>query len=151
MRRNWKELALFLVIPSFLLAAPTSPPTVTHIAAAQVEGAFAKGSPLLKTAGYKIHASRREKPGLAEVHTRDTDIVYVLQGTATLITGGTLMEGKPIAAEEIRGTSIGGGDTTQLVKGDVVVIPAGVPHQFVQVTNPFLYYVVKVDAEGSKR
>jgi hypothetical protein len=53
--------------------------------------------PLLETAGYKIHASRREGPGMAEVHVRDTDIVYVLEGTATVVTGGDVMEGRETA------------------------------------------------------
>ena len=51
--------------------------------------AFAKGKPLIEATDYKIHASRRDGPGIAEIHTRDTDIAYVLQGSATLVTGGT--------------------------------------------------------------
>jgi quercetin dioxygenase-like cupin family protein len=51
---------------------------------------------------------------------------------------------KNTAPDEFRGQSISGGDTRQLKKGDVIIIPAGVPHWFKEVTNPFLYYVVKV-------
>ena len=47
---------------------------------------------------YMVHASRREKPGMAEVHTMDADIVYVLDGTATLVTGG-----KPVTPNDRRG------------------------------------------------
>ena len=53
-----------------------------------VAAAFAKGQPMIEVRDYKIHASRREGPGMVEVHTRDTDIAYVLQGSATLVTGG---------------------------------------------------------------
>jgi glc operon protein GlcG len=49
-----------------------------------------------------------------------------------------------IGPEELRGTGIQGGETRQLVPGEVVVIPNGVPHWFKQVQGPFLYYVVKV-------
>ncbi len=73
----------------------------------------------------------------------DADIVYVLDGTATLVTGGTAVNSKPIAADEFRGERIDGGETRLLSKGDVIIIPAGVPHWFKEVTNPFLYYVVK--------
>jgi len=110
----------------------------------RVEAAFAKGMPLVEVADYKIHASRREGPGIAEIHTRDTDIAYVLQGSATLLTGGTALGLKEIAPEELRGTGIQGGETRRLTVGDVVVIPNGVPHWFKEVQAPFVYYVVKV-------
>jgi quercetin dioxygenase-like cupin family protein len=91
-----------------------------------------------------VHASRREKPGQAEIHTKDTDVIYVLDGTATFVTGGEAVDTKEIAANELRGSSIRNGQTRQIAKGDVIVVPTGVPHQFLEVTNPFLYYVVKV-------
>jgi quercetin dioxygenase-like cupin family protein len=92
---------------------------------------------------YMVHASRREKPGMAEIHTRDADIVYVLDGTATLVTGGTAIDAKVTETDELRGSSISGGEMRQLRKGDVIIVPAGVPHWFKEVSNPFLYYVVK--------
>ena len=110
----------------------------------QVKAAFAKGMPMIEVGDYKIHASRREGPGMAEIHTRDTDIAYVLQGSATLVTGGTAVDVKSIGPEELRGSAIQGGETRQLAVGDVVVIPNGVPHWFKEVKPPFLYYVVKV-------
>ena len=110
----------------------------------EVQAAFAKGMPLIEVGDYKIHASRREGPGMAEIHTRDTDIAYVIHGSATLVTGGTAVGVKETAAEELRGTAIQGGETRQLEVGDVVVIPNGVPHWFKEVKAPFLYYVVKV-------
>jgi len=110
----------------------------------EVQTAFAKGRPLVEVGDYKIHASRREGPGMAEIHTRDTDIAYVIRGSATLVTGGTAVGVKETAPEELRGTAIQGGETRQLEVGDVVVIPNGVPHWFKEVQAPFLYYVVKV-------
>lgn len=93
---------------------------------------------------YMVHASRREGPGMVEVHTKDTDILYVLKGTATVVTGGTMIDGKPIASDEIRGKEIVGGETRKLEPGDAMIIPNGVPHWFRDVQAPFLYYVVKV-------
>jgi len=121
---------------------------VTVIAHDRVAAAFAQGIPLIETDDYKIHASRREAPGVAEIHTRDTDIAYVIHGSATLVTGGTAVGVKETAAEELRGTAIQGGETRQLEVGDVVVIPNGVPHWFKEVQAPFLYYVVKVRQAG---
>ena len=140
-------LALVLAA-AFLLTAGTQPggggQAVTYIESAKVAAAFAAGKPLLEVAAYKVHASRREKPGMAEVHVRDTDIIYVLDGAATMITGGTVVDGKTTATDEIRGASIQGGESLQLVKGDVLVVPNGTPHWFKEISGPFLYYVVKV-------
>ena len=90
-----------------------------------------------------VHASRREEPGMAEIHTKDADIIYVLDGTATFVTGGTAVDPATTAPDEIRGKRIEGGETRQLAKGDVLIVPAGIPHWFKEVSNPFLYYVVK--------
>lgn len=122
----------------------TSTAPVTYFDNGEVRAAFAKGMPLTEVAGYKVHASRRTEPGVAEVHTRDTDIVYVLEGSATLVTGGTVVQGKTTAPGEIRGKEISGGESREIKPGDVVIIPAGVPHWFKDVKGPVLYYVVKV-------
>jgi quercetin dioxygenase-like cupin family protein len=60
------------------------------------------------------------------------------------VTGGSVVEPQTTATDEIRGKNISGGETREIAKGDVIVVPAGVPHQFAKVTDPFLYYVVKV-------
>jgi glc operon protein GlcG len=120
---------------------------VTYFAKKDVDEGFAKGSVLFDGAGgrnYMVHASRRETPGMVEVHTKDADILYVLKGTATVVTGGTMVDGKNIAPDEIRGREITGGETRKLVPGDAMIIPNGVPHWFKEVQAPFLYYVVKV-------
>ena len=120
---------------------------VSYFDKSKVDAAFAQGSVLLDGSNgrnYMVHASRREKPGQAEIHTKDADVIYVLQGSATFITGGEAVDGKTIAPDEIRGSSINGGETRKIAKGDVIIVPHGVPHQFLEVTNPFLYYVVKV-------
>jgi glc operon protein GlcG len=119
-------------------------PPVTYFDKEKVAAAFKKGMPLIEIANYKVHASHREASGMVEIHSKDTDIIYVLDGTATIVTGGTIVDGKTTAPDEIRGASIQGGDTRKLVKGDVMIVPNGVPHWFTKVTNPFNYYVVKV-------
>jgi glc operon protein GlcG len=68
----------------------------------------------------------------------------VLQGSATFITGGEAIEAKTTEPNELRGSGINGGETRKIAKGDVVIVPHGVPHQFLEVTDPFLYFVVKV-------
>ena len=133
-----------LAMPLGTARAQSDDASVRYLGHDEVMAAFAKGKPMIEVGDYKIHASRREGPGLVEVHTRDTDIAYVLQGSATLVTGGTAVGLKEIGNEEFRGSAILGGETRQLNPGDVVVIPNGTPHWFKDVQAPFLYYVVKV-------
>ena len=141
-----EDIAVAAVRAFGLRGSATSSEPVTQLESKTVEAAFVKGRPLLETDGYKIHASRREGPGGAEVHVRDTDIIYVLSGSASIVTGGSVVAGKTVADDEIRGTSIEGGQSRMLVKGDVMVVPNGVPHWFEKVQAPFLYYVVKATA-----
>jgi len=128
-------------------AAGGSTPPVSYFEKSKVDEAFSKGAILLDGSdgrNYMVHASRREKPGQAEIHTKDADVIYVVEGSAKFITGGEAVDAKTTAPDELRGTSIRNGETRQIAKGDVIVVPNGVPHQFLEVTNPFLYYVVKV-------
>jgi len=125
--------------------ATTSP--VSYFEKTKVEEAFAKGMALLDGSdgrNYRVDASRREKPGEAEIHAKDTDVIYVLEGSARFVTGGEAVNAKATAPDELRGSGIRNGESRRIAKGDVIVVPSGVPHQFVEVTNPFLYYVVKV-------
>jgi len=126
------------------LQAFDSGKTVTYLGAKDVEAAFAAGRPLTETADYKVHASRREAAGQAEIHEKDTDLIHVLSGRATFVTGGKVTDPKTTGPGEIRGASIEGGETRALKPGDVVVVPHGVPHWFREVQGPLTYYVVKV-------
>jgi glc operon protein GlcG len=126
--------------------AQAAAPMVKYFTAGQVTKAFEKGMPLLEIANYKIHASHRDDPGVVEIHTKDTDIIYMLGGSATLVTGGTIVAGKNIETEEIRGSDINGGESRSVSKGDVIVVPHNTPHWFKKVKGPLNYYVVKVRA-----
>ena len=121
---------------------------VTFFASGKVADAFDKGAVLFNGpavgVNYEVHASKRSAPGQAEVHTNETDVIYVLDGQATFITGGTVLEGKTVAPNEIRGKEITGGDERRIARGDVIIVPAGVPHWFKEVPATFHYYVVKV-------
>jgi mannose-6-phosphate isomerase-like protein (cupin superfamily) len=113
----------------------------------QVDKTFQKGGVLYNgnpDRNYQVHAARKTEPGQVEVHAKDTDIFYVLDGSATFITGGTVVDGKTTAQDEIRGTSIRDGRTQKIGKGDVIIVPNGIPHWIQQVQGTLLYYVVKV-------
>jgi len=125
----------------------TAAPPVSFWSAREVAASFAKGAVLFDGAGgrnYMVHTSRREQAGQVEVHARDTDVIHVIDGSATFVTGGTVVDGKQTAPDELRGARIAGGETRRLAKGDVVIVPAGTPHWFQTVDGPLTYYVVKV-------
>ncbi len=144
-------VAIALIV-STAIAQQTSAPAadadgVVYVNHEKVNQTFVKGGGLIpRTAGgVSVMAGFHDTPGSAEVHTLDTDIFYVTEGGATFITGGKVVEPKESGANEIRGKSIEGGTTHNLTKGDVIVIPKGVPHQFKEITGvPVRYFVVKV-------
>jgi|YelNatPaOPRAMG01_1025707.scaffolds.fasta_scaffold24987_3 mannose-6-phosphate isomerase-like protein (cupin superfamily) len=115
---------------------------------AEVAAAFAKGATLAqgKSGGaiYQVLTAHRDGPGEVEIHTLDTDIVFVVKGTATFVTGGTPIGAKHTAPNELRGKSIQGGTPHHLAPEDIIIIPHGVPHWFEAVRPPFQYLVIKV-------
>ncbi len=118
--------------------------SVSYFERAKVDASFVKGAVLFDNSDkYMVHASHRDKAGAVEVHEQDADIIYVLEGSATLVTGGEVIGGKVIAPGEIRGTDVKGGETRTISKGDVIIVPAGTPHWFKEVPGPINYYVVK--------
>jgi len=99
---------------------------VSYWEKSKVDEAFSKGAVLFDGSdgrNYMVHASRREKPGQAEIHTKDADVIYVLQGSATFITGGEAVDAKTTALDELRGSSIRDGQTRKIAKGDVIIVP----------------------------
>jgi quercetin dioxygenase-like cupin family protein len=72
--------------------------------------------------------------------------MHVVQGTATVLTGGRMRDAREVAPGELRAPTVDGATSHELSEGDVLAIPNGVPHQFVDVSDPFLYFVVKVAA-----
>jgi glc operon protein GlcG len=115
-------------------------------ARSDVDRKFETGGLLLDAARYKLDAGRRDAPGEVEYHERTVDVMRVVQGEATVVTGGEMIDAREVAAGEVRARAIDGGMKHQLAEGDVLAIPNGVPHQVVDVSDPFLYFVVKVEA-----
>ncbi len=126
------------------MAAAFGAGDATYVDHDKVAAALAKGGPLVTTPDYLVSGSHRSGPGQVEVHDHETDVMYVVEGTATLVTGGTMVGGKVTKPGQWLGSSIQGGETHHLSKGDVIVVPAGTPHWFKEVPTTISYYVVKV-------
>lgn len=92
--------------------------------------------------------AHREATGSSEVHEQEADIFVVETGEATIVTGGKVVNPKTQKPGEIRGSSITGGERHRLAAGDIIHIPAGVPHQLlIEKGQPFTYFVVKVTGQ----
>jgi mannose-6-phosphate isomerase-like protein (cupin superfamily) len=127
-----------------VLIAAQAPSTVTYADHDKVANAIANGGQLANGPDFAISMAKRNGPGQVEVHDRETDTFYVIDGEATFVTGGTMIGGRVSRPNQQLGTDIQGGQTHRLTKGDVIVIPAGIPHWFKEVQKPFTYYMVKV-------
>ena len=87
-----------------------------------------------------------EHSGGGELHQNFADIFFIIDGHATVVTGGSLVEAKTTGPGEMRGKSVEGGSRQELKAGDVVHIPAGMPHQtLVADGESVTYFVVKVE------
>ena len=90
----------------------------------------------------------REATGSSELHEHEADILVIQGGEGTILTGGKLVGSHVEKAGELRGTSIEGGERHAIAQGDVIHIPAGVPHQIlVDKGKPVTYFVVKVTGQ----
>ena len=87
----------------------------------------------------------RSKSGKAELHEKFADFYFVIGGEATLVSGGHIVNSSTTAPGEVRGDSVQDGKETRLKKGDIVHIPANIPHQLVLAKGgTFQYFIVKV-------
>ena len=148
MKTRLLSTLIALTFAAAAFAADPLPKDVVLFDHAKVDATFVKGGSLLANAAYKVQAGHREGPGQVEIHQADTDIFYILEGSATIITGGDAVAPKEVSSGEWRADKTTGGTTHHLAKGDVIVIPAGVPHWMPEVSNPFNYLVVKVTTAG---
>ena len=135
------KLCLAILTCAALASAADVTTYVDHDKAAV---ALAKGGALASGSDYKVSGARRDKAGQVEVHEKETDIFYIVDGEATFVTGGKMIGGKQTRANQWLGDDIQGGETHHLAKGDVIAIPAGTPHWFKEVPKSINYYMVKV-------
>lgn len=112
-----------------------------------VDQTFGGGALLLDrmaSNGYQVFGVTRSGPAPVEHHALDADIILVLDGAATFVTGGTVVDASERAPNERTGTGISGGDMWSLAAGDIIVVPNGVPHWFRDVRGAIRYVAVKI-------
>jgi mannose-6-phosphate isomerase-like protein (cupin superfamily) len=141
------SFALALVVSHSMLAqqpAAANPGEVlkTMVSSADVAALVAKAKserkegqaliaqPLLRLAPYNVSLEYRAAVANAAVHEREAELFYVIDGSATIVTGGKLADEKRTNAENLSGTGIAGGTSRHIAKGDFVMVPENTPHWF---------------------
>src|SRR5262245_46967990 len=139
-------LALAFVLTLAIGAIADGVPTVvTYVPHAKVEATMTKGGQIIGDHGLIVLAQRRGA-GEVEVHEKTNHVFIIVEGEATFVTGGTLVDPKNSAPGQTRAPSGKGGETHHLTKGDVITIPAKTPHWFKEVpTKTIAYYAVNTE------
>jgi mannose-6-phosphate isomerase-like protein (cupin superfamily) len=121
--------------------APAAPaPSRTMVSASDVAAMIAKAraqrknepniaQSMLQLAPYNVSLEYRASVGNAAVHETEAELFYVIEGSATLVTGGTLTDSTRNGAN-LTGKGIQGGQSRKVAKGDFVMVPEGQPHWF---------------------
>ena len=123
------------------------PAAVHYIGHDKVTEVMAKGGPIVSDPGLVVLAQRREA-GPAEYHDHTNHVFVMVDGEATMVVGGTMVDPKRTAPDQMRAPSVEGGTIYHLSKGDVITIPAKTPHWFKEVsTKTVAYYAVNIESE----
>jgi mannose-6-phosphate isomerase-like protein (cupin superfamily) len=145
-RSAWLWAAALAIAAAVSLGSGV-PAAVHYIGHDKVTQVMSKGGPIVSDPGLVVLAQRREA-GVAEYHERTNHVFIMVEGEATLVVGGTMIEPKRTAPYQMRAPSTEGGTTYHLTKGDVITIPAKTPHWFKDIsTKTVAYYAVNIESE----
>jgi mannose-6-phosphate isomerase-like protein (cupin superfamily) len=137
-------LALLLTM-AVVVTADGVPTSVTYVPHDNVSATMVKGGSIINDHGLIVLAQRRGA-GEVEVHEKTNHVFIIVEGEATFVTGGTLVDARDTAPDQRRASSVEGGQTYNLTKGDVITIPAKTPHWFKEVQSQTIaYYAVNME------
>jgi len=149
------------IAASAIWAQQPAPPTKTYSSSADVAALLAKakadhkeGQPtvierILTLAPYGANLEYRTAVGPAAVHEKEAEMFYVIDGSATLITGGKLVDEKRNNAENLGGTGIDGGKSQPIAKGDFVIVPENTPHWFSAINGTIVLMSIHMPRSGT--
>src|SRR5215471_14536256 len=150
--RSLSARARLVSLSAVLIAAVVSfgggvPAAVHYIGHDKVTEVMSKGGPIVSDPGLVVLAQRRGA-GEVELHEHTNHVFVMVEGEATLVVGGTMVDPRRTAPDQMRSASVQGGTTYHMSKGDVITIPAKTPHWFKEVpTKSVAYYAVNIESE----
>jgi len=128
-----------------VMKADGVPTVVTYVPNDKVTSTMVKGGQIVNDHGLIVLAQRRVA-GEVEVHAKTNHVFIIVEGEATLVTGGTMVNPRQTAPDQTRASSVTGGESHHLAKGDVITIPAKTPHWFKEVpTQTIAYYAINTE------
>jgi mannose-6-phosphate isomerase-like protein (cupin superfamily) len=150
--------AALVVLPALgfsLVAQGTGAPAASYMSAADISAGLSTAVAADAAAGAAVTIApgivvrRRSgggEPQYAIVHPLSTETYYIIEGTASLVTGGVLEPPPPAPADPdiVRSKTIKNGLTRKVGKGDVIVVPAGTPHWFDAIDGTITYLEARV-------
>jgi mannose-6-phosphate isomerase-like protein (cupin superfamily) len=114
------------------------------------EGQFNQQTRILSLPPIGANLEYRTGVGPAAVHETDAEVFYVIDGSATMVTGGKLTEEKRTNPENLTGTGIANGNSRQIAKGDFIIVPQGVPHWFSKIDGTLVLVTMHVPRKGDR-
>lgn len=150
---SFTRAKLFMAVVAITAAAAVVtfaggvPAAVHYISHDKVTEVMTKGGSIVSDPGLVVLAQRRQA-GEVEYHERTNHVFVMVEGEATLVVGGTMVNARRTAPDQMRAPSVEGGTTYHMTKGDVITIPAKTPHWFKEVpTKTVAYYAVNIESE----
>jgi len=153
-------LAAALLVPLPALAQSASPPpTKLFASAADVQALIAKAKAehkggntsklVVNDEGYPFQLEHRTDTTPPSIHPKHAELIEIIEGSCTLVTGGKLLGAKPAAPGAMTqgGTALEGGSKRRVSKGDYIMVPANTPHQYTEV-NGLVMMTLHMPVEG---
>jgi len=134
-----------LVAMTAVVAGDGVPTVVTYVPHDKVTSTMVKGGQIINDHGLIVIAQRRGA-GEVEVHEKTNHVFIIVEGEATFVTGGTMVNPRNTDPGQIRAANVQGGQVHHLTKGDVITVPAKTPHWFKEVsTQTIAYYAINTE------
>ncbi|PWU03504.1 MAG: hypothetical protein C5B51_18985 [Terriglobia bacterium] len=157
-----RAISITFTLAVWTVAAVAQQPAMkTYTSAADIQALIAKSKserkenqptvaqPILRLAPYNANLEYRASVGPAAIHEKEAEMFYVIDGTATLVTGGKLAEEKRTNAENLSGTGIEGGTPRNIGKGDFIIVPENTAHWFSKIDGTLVLMSFHVPRSGA--
>ena len=108
------------------------------------EGQSTVVEPMLELGSYDGHLEYRPSVGNAAVHEKEAEVFYVIDGSATLMTGGKLVNETRTNSTNLSGSAIEGGTSRTVAKGDFILVPENTPHWFSSIDGVLVLFSMHV-------
>jgi mannose-6-phosphate isomerase-like protein (cupin superfamily) len=148
--RTFRFLAVAALSTAAALAQPQSQAPKTFASASDVDALIAKAKAdhkdgqaliaqrILQLAPYNVNLEYRSSVGPASIHEKEAEMFFVIDGAATLVTGGKLTEEKRTNPENLSGAGIEGGESRHIAKGDYIIVPENTAHWFSKIDSTLI-------------